>query len=144
MRTIKDYMDFVKDVKNAIPRQTIRIVNENKELILDLNRKEQLYNKGIDSLGLELKPYAFFTVQIKQLLGHPYDRTTLNYSGAFYKGFKINFNDLSISFDSDDNKTNDLVGKYGRNIFGLTTENKDKLNYEIIYPELMEYIKQYL
>ena len=89
-------MDFVKNVHDNIPHQTVGIINRNKDLILDLNRKEQLYNKGIDSLGLDLKPYSFFTVQIKKLLGQPYDRTTLNYSGAFYRGFKIDFNDLSI------------------------------------------------
>jgi len=144
MRTIKDYMDFVKNVRDNIPDQTIGIVKRNESEILDLNRRSQLYDKGIDSLGLDLKPYAFFTIQIKQLLGQPFDRTTLNYSGSFYRGFKINFNDMTLSFDSDDSKTNDLIGKYGRNIFGLTTENQNKLNYEIIQPELLEYISQYL
>jgi len=144
MRTIKDYMDFVKNVRDNIPDQTIGIVKRNESEILDLNRRSQLYDKGIDSLGLDLKPYAFFTIQIKQLLGQPFDRTTLNYSGSFYRGFKINVNDMTLSFDSDDSKTNDLIGKYGRNIFGLTTENQNKLNYEIIQPELLEYISQYL
>ncbi len=137
-------MDFVKNVRDNIPDQTIGIVKRNESEILDLNRRSQLYDKGIDSLGLDLKPYAFFTIQIKQLLGQPFDRTTLNYSGSFYRGFKINVNDMTLSFDSDDSKTNDLIGKYGRNIFGLTTENQNKLNYEIIQPELLEYISQYL
>jgi len=137
-------MDFVKNVRDNIPDQTIGIVKRNESEILDLNRRSQLYDKGINSLGLDLKPYAFFTIQIKQLLGQPFDRTTLNYSGSFYRGFKINVNDMTLSFDSDDSKTNDLIGKYGRNIFGLTTENQNKLNYEIIQPELLEYIAQYL
>ena len=68
MRTIKDYMDFVKNVRDNIPQQTEGIINRNRAEIIDLNRQKQLYDKGEDSLGLDLKPYSFFTVQIKQLL----------------------------------------------------------------------------
>ena len=146
MRTIKDYMDFVKNVRDNIPQQTEGIINRNKAEIIDLNRQAQLYAKGEDSLGLDLKPYAFFTVQIKQLLGQPYDRTTLNYSGAFYDGFylTVDKDNLILTFNSNDRKTPDLIGKYGQNIFGLNYDNQQKLNYEIIKPELDKYIRQYL
>ncbi len=146
MRTIKDYMDFVKNVRDNIPQQTEGIINRNKSEIIELNTQNQLYSKGEDSLGLNLKPYAYFTIQIKQLLGQPYDRTTLNYSGSFYKGFylKVDKDNLVLTFDSSDTKTPDLIGKYGRNIFGLNYDNQQKLNYEIILPELEKYIKQYL
>jgi hypothetical protein len=146
MRTVKDYMDFVLNVRNNIPQQTEGIINRNKAEIIDLNRQVQLYEKGEDSLGLNLKPYAFFTVQIKQLLGQPYDRTTLNYSGAFYDGFylTVDKDNLILTFNSTDRKTPDLIGKYGQNIFGLNYNNQQKLNYEIIKPELDKYIRQYL
>ena len=139
-------MDFVKNVRDNIPQQTEGIINRNKVEIIDLNRQSQLYDKGEDSLGLSLKPYAFFTVQIKQLLGQPYDRTTLNYSGAFYDGFylTIDKDNLVLTFNSTDRKTPDLIGKYGQNIFGLNLDNQQKLNYEIIKPELDKYISQYL
>jgi hypothetical protein len=146
MRTVKDYMDFVKNVRDNIPQQTEGIINRNKAEIIDLNRQAQLYEKGEDSLGLDLKPYAFFTVQIKQLLGQPYDRTTLNYSGAFYDGFylTVDKDNLILTFNSNNRKTPDLIGKYGKNIFGLNYDNQQKLNYEIIKPELDKYIRQYL
>ena len=146
MRTIKDYMDFVKNVRDNIPQQTEGIIDRNKAEIIDLNRQAQLYAKGEDSLGLDLKPYSFFTVQIKQLLGQPYDRTTLNYSGAFYDGFylTVDKDNLMLTFKSTDRKTPDLIGKYGQNIFGLNYDNQQKLNYEIIKPELDKYIRQYL
>lgn len=139
-------MDFVLNVRNNIPQQTEGIINRNKAEIIDLNRQAQLYEKGEDSLGLDLKPYAFFTVQIKQLLGQPFDRTTLNYSGAFYDGFylTVDKDNLILNFNSTDRKTPDLIGKYGKNIFGLNYDNQQKLNYEIILPELEKYIKQYL
>jgi len=146
MRTVKDYMDFVKNVRDNIPQQTEGIINRKKAEIIDLNRQVQLYEKGEDSLGLDLKPYAFFTVQIKQLLGQPYDRTTLNYSGAFYDGFylTVDKDNLILTFNSNDRKTPDLIGKYGKNIFGLNYDNQQKLNYEIIKSELDKYIRQYL
>ena len=139
-------MDFVKNVRDNIPQQTKGIINRNKAEIIELNTKSQLYDKGEDSLGLNLKPYSVFTIEIKQLLGQPYDRTTLNYSGAFYNGFylTVDENNLVLNFNSTDNKTNELVGKYGRNIFGLNYDNQQKLNYEIILPELEKYISQYL
>ncbi len=139
-------MDFVKNVRDNIPQQTEGIINRNKAEIIDLNRQAQLYAKGEDSLGLDLKPYAFFTVQIKQLLSQPYDRTTLNYSGAFYDGFylTVDKDNLILTFNSNDRKTPDLIGKYGKNIFGLNYDNQQKLNYEIIKPELDKYIRQYL
>jgi hypothetical protein len=31
-----------------------------------------------------------------------------------------------------------------KNLIGLTKENQEVLNYEIIYPELMKFIKTYL
>lgn len=139
-------MDFVKNVRDNIPQQTEGIINRKKAEIIDLNRQVQLYEKGEDSLGLDLKPYAFFTVQIKQLLGQPYDRTTLNYSGAFYDGFylTVDKDNLILTFNSNDRKTPDLIGKYGKNIFGLNYDNQQKLNYEIIKSELDKYIRQYL
>ena len=139
-------MDFVKNVMDNIPQQTEGIINRKKAEIIDLNRQAQLYEKGEDSLGLDLKPYAFFTVQIKQLLGQPFDRTTLNYSGAFYDGFylTVDKDNLILTFNSTDRKTPDLIGKYGKNIFGLNYDNQQKLNYEIIKPELDKYIRQYL
>ena len=146
MRTIFDYMQFVKNVRDNIPQQTEGIINRNKDKIIALNTKDQLYNKGEDSLGLSLKPYSFFTVEIKQLIGQPYDRTTLNYSGAFYNGFYLTYDKstFKLNFASNDSKSNELVGKYGENIFGLTLENQKTLNNEIILPELLEYIRRYL
>jgi hypothetical protein len=70
----------------------------------------------------------------------------LNYSGAFYDGFylTVDKDNLILTFNSNDRKTPDLIGKYGKNIFGLNYDNQQKLNYEIIKPELDKYIRQYL
>lgn len=146
-RTVKDYMDFLKNVKDAIPNQTEAIIKRNEKLILDLNRQSQLYEKGIDSKGFEINPeYRPFTIEIKQLIGQPYDHVTLFYSGRFYNSFFIKYNKDTFMLEilADDEKTRSLVTKYGSDIFGLTNENQKILNDEIVLPELLKYIKQYL
>jgi len=140
-------MDFMKNVIDNIPNQTEQIVKRNSATILDLNRQSQLYEKGIDSDGFNIFPeYNHFTIEIKQLLGQPYDRVTLFYSGAFYRSFyiKIDKENLSLEIFANDEKTPKLIRKYGKEIFGLTDENESFVNKEILKPELFKYIQQWL
>lgn len=143
-RTVFDYMQAVQQVINAIPKETERIVKEKSEKIIDLNRDDQLYDKGINSDGGLLKPYSPTTILFKKQEGKIYNHTTLFQEGNFYKGFKLKINYPTISIYSTDVKSSDLMDKYGTNIFGLITENQKKVNYEIIQPELNAYIKKYL
>lgn len=143
-RTVFDYMQAVQMVINAIPKETERIVSVNSEKIIDLNRDNQLYDKGIDSDGGLLRAYSPATVLFKRQQGRPYNRTTLFDTGDFYRGFRLKINYPTISIYSTDEKSTDLMDKYGTNIFGLITENQKKVNYEIIQPELNAYIKKYL
>ena len=143
--TIFDYMQKVKGVKDNIPNETEKIIKAKEQFILNLNRQAQLM-KGIDSKGEKIAPeYKPFTVQIKQLIGQPYDRVTLFYSGKFYAKFKIVYNkDMSFEIISTEQKTPKLMDKYGDDIFGLTKENQQILNEKIILPELWKFLKTYL
>lgn len=144
--TIFDYMEKVKGVRDNIPNQTQRIVESKKEFIINLNTKAQL-NQGIDANGDKILPeYKPFTVQIKQLIGQPYDRVTLFYSGKFYKGFNIHFDKtkMQIELFSSDSKSLGLMSKYGNDIFGLTEYNQTILNEIIIKPDLWSFIEDYL
>lgn len=146
-RTIKDYMDIVKQVRDNIPNETESIVKSNESFIVNLNTKTQLYAKGEGSDGERLVPdYSAFTVQIKQLIGQPYDRVTLFYSGKFYKGFFVKYNksNMTIEIWSKDDKTIPLILKYGEDIFGLNKDNQEILNEKIIKPALWNYLKRYL
>ena len=145
-RTVKDYIDFLNDVIRNLPAQTEGIIMRHEQEILDLNRENQLRDKGIDSNSLELQAYEPFTIEIKQLIGQPTDRTTLFYSGDFYKSFSLSFDKetLTLTIEANDEKTPKLFVKYGKSILGLTKENKDFLNYQILRPELKEYINKYL
>lgn len=145
-RTVKDYMDFVKNVKNNIPNQSERIVYENQKIILDLNRIDQLYEKGENSEGKLLKEYKPFTVDYKIQMGQPYDRTTLFEKGNFYKSFVLKYEKLkaNLSIKVTDEKAPNLLKKYGKPVIGWNKINQEKINYEIIKPNLWKYIKQWL
>ena len=143
-RTVFDYLQTVQMVIDSIPKETERIVKENSEQIIELNTDNQLYDGGINSDGGLLRPYSPTTILFKRQQGRPYNRTTLFDNGDFYRGFKIKYNYPMLSLYSTDEKSSDLMDKYGDNIFGLTTENSKILNYEIIQPELHEFIKKHL
>lgn len=141
--TAFDMIQRIEKVIADIPKETENIIKRNEQEILDLNRERQLYDRGIDSNSRPLLPYRPATIAIKRSKGEIYNRTTLFDLGSFYKGFKIKYNGLSNPFNifSTDSKSTDLVDKYG-DIFGLTKDNEKYLNYEIIKPELEEFIKK--
>lgn len=140
--TQDEYMNRLKLAITTLPNAVERIINENKDRILDLNRESQLREKGIDSKGKRLAEYAYFTIQIKQLIGQPYDRTTLFYSGKFYEGFTYRFdkNTYKLEIFSTDSKTPLLEKKYGYDIFGLTKDNNEYLEVKILKTKIDAWI----
>ena len=144
--TIFDYMQKVKGVRDNIPNETEKIIKAKEQFILNLNRQAQLM-QGIDADGKKITPeYKPFTIEIKKLIGQPYDRVTLFYSGKFYAKFRIIYNkDMSFEIDSTEAKTPKLMEKYkDHEIFGLTKQNQEILNNNIILPELWKFLKTYL
>ena len=142
--TIYDYLKRIEFVQSRLNHQTSKAVRDNSEQILDLNRIDQLYMRGIDADGERLIPYRPKTVMIKKERGQVFDRTTLEDTGAFYRGFFIKFvDDFTIQIYSQDEKTKLLEEKYG-NIFGLVTDNQQYLNEKILKKHLDEWLKQWL
>lgn len=144
LTTIADYLEKAIFVRNSIPSEVDRIIEQNKPAILDLNRERQLYDKGIDATGNMLRSYSPFTIALKKQKGEVYNRTTLLDTGAFYRRFDLLVRDGKVSFFSRDPKSEKLQDDYGEAIFGLTAENQKVMNEEIIKPRLAEYITKYL
>ena len=99
-----------------------------QQFITQLNTKNQLFDKGEDSLGVSLGEYSPFTQQIKVSKGQRVDHITLNDTGEFYESFMVTpfRNGFLITADpvkDDDN----LFVEYGEEIVGLNDENKRKL-----------------
>ena len=122
-------------------------IEKNEAEICDLNSNEQLYQKGQNALGVDIwdyRPYSPKTIAIKGMKNQPADRVTLKDTGDFHASFIIRADNESFELDATDWKRDDLVEKYGRQIFGLTDENKSYISHEILLPELTEKTRQKL
>lgn len=137
--TTDEYLSDLKKVKAALPNEFDRIVEDNKQSILDLNREDQLFDRGVDSDGKRLREYSPLTKAIKRGKGEVFNRTTLLDTGAFYGAFDLLNRGRSFSIFSKDSKSADLVEEYG-NIFGLTKENTKRVDEEILRPKVNQYV----
>ena len=120
------------------------IVRENESVVLELNTQNQLYDKGINSLGIDISSYAPYkqvTVRIKRGKGQPFNRVTLRDTGDFHRSFYVELFPDSFSIQSTSVLTRELVKKYGDSIFGLTDDNIGYLSEIIILPSLLSRIK---
>ena len=123
--------------------QVAVIAEKNESFLTDLNTEKQLFDKGIRSDGSNVEPpYTQVTKSIKRRKGQPVDRVTLKDKGSFYDRFKIDANQKRILFTSTDEKTDSLVNKYGRNIFGLTNENTAVFARKIVLPQLQRNLRK--
>jgi len=144
--TVSDYLEKVMRVQSQIGNEVDDIVRSKEEEILNLNREDQLFDKGIDTNGLLLGQYARTlngtTRGYPKTQGSPFNFYD---TGSLFSNFNLlsNSNDNKVIIENSDSKVGLLTKKYG-DFVGLTEENQYKLNYEIIYPELMAFIKQYL
>ena len=62
----------------------------NEAQICELNSEKQLYDYGVNALGVDIsdyQPYAPLTIGIKRSKGQPSDRVTLRDNGDFHGSF---------------------------------------------------------
>ena len=115
--------------------------------ILDMNRYDQLYYKGIRSDDSSLPGYSKNTRFRKN---HPEpgrdDRTqnmTLKDYGENYKGLAIKFEQYQFTIYTNDSKYEMLKEVYGDLIYGLTEENTNELA-EVVKPHLVTAFRKLL
>lgn len=128
----------------------IRIIfkDEIRVFILDLNRINQLYEKGEDSYENFLGTYSYRTENITKGRKKAGDHITLLDTGAFYKSFDIAvYSDESFTIEANTIKEDgsDLASskRYGKGILGLNEESKCKL-IEKILPEIIIEVRRQL
>lgn len=122
-----------------------RIVKDNESFICDMNAEQQLYEQGVNRLGVKLSdfaPYSPYTIEIKKMKGQPTDRVTLRDTGDFHESFYIEVGNDRFEIRASDWKAEKLMKKYGRGILGLTQENLAELIWQYIYPELLKTAKE--
>lgn len=144
MRTLESLANRVKSLNI---NDMIHELSENTEFmdyIIELNTKNQLYDKGVNSLNVSIGDYSPKTKGIKQEQGQPFDRVTLNDTGAFYESFITYFNGKDIVISANVIKdTSDLISDWGKEILGL---NEDSLTLLRLKAKLIliPYIKKIL
>lgn len=146
MKQITDLRNRVANFNEALTsgRLIQNIIWDNEAYIVDLNAEEQLYEQGINRLGVEIAdyaPYSPVTISIKEAKGQPTNRVTLRDEGDFESSFFLEVGDKQFEIKASDFKTEDLIRKYGRQILGLTDENIAILIWQYIYPDLINEAK---
>ncbi len=145
--TVSPIIDDLKQIKSGLEKKAHQIIEDNEDAILDYNRKKQLFNKGIDSEGKKLTPqYAKSTKKRKKRKGLPTSRVTHFDTGEHYKNFKIETKNeyYKVFADTTTSKGFDLADhlneRYGGKVYGLTKDNNNKINEEIILPNLIQWM----
>ncbi len=128
---------LANNVKSLNTDDLIRVLSEDRsftDLIIELNTRKQLFDKGIDSTGRLLSDiggdYSPNTIEGtnqykgKKEKGLPYDHITLFDTGDFYSSFKVYYNNGNLTISADTIKdTTNLITEWGSNILGLTEES---------------------
>ena len=147
-----DLMVKLQGVRNSILDETENIIYRNENKIIQLNTSQIDQHIGFDNKQLENADKTFTGLYRANnfteaggfhQIGQPYNFTD---SGDFFRGFYVevlpNLTQIEIGSTGTgaDDKHRFFRGYY--NIFGLTLQNQQILNYEIILPELQRFIKQ--
>jgi len=154
MTTINDYIKKCELVAREMLNEQERIVLANEDKIVSLN--VDAFQDGIGSDGQLLKNsnekmfkgvYSLSTQLLdpNKVAGTPYN---FFQTGNFLSNMQIDLQPNLVKFDIFSTGTGSgdkaLFFKGYNNLFGLTNENEKIVNYEIIYPELMKFVKKYL
>lgn len=104
-----------------------------QDFIIEANTKDQLFDKGENSLGVSLEDvrgsgYSDLTIRIKKFKGQKVENVTLNDTNAFYESFNVSLNPKSFDIDADPVKEDtNLFDEWGEDIVGLNEENLQEL-----------------
>lgn len=146
MATIQDKIkacDYV--IANMLSEQA-RIIKRNEKKIIRLN-----VNQFIDGYGSNDKDLFNTQRQYSGIYSPGYKKQGLYdfyQTGVFIRGLYVYIqpNNTSILIDSTGKGSGEksLFFAGYTNLFGLDSKSEYILNYEIIYPELLQWIKKYL
>lgn len=149
LKSIQDLRNRVATFNNGLSSGAYiqQIIWDNDAYIVDMNAEEQLYEQGVNNLGVSImdyRPYSEITIEIKKAKGQPTNRVTLRDEGNFESSFFLEVGKESFEIKASDFKTEHLIKMYGRQILGLTDENLSTLIWQYIYPDLLEKTKEIL
>lgn len=128
---------FLQRIIDLNPNDLLRAVLRDPafaEMVLDLNRIDQLFKEGVDSNNRKLfsftpqQPYAPFTIERKIERNLPHDHVTLFHTGEFYASFRLIIFEQAFEITANPIKDDsNLFDDFGIDILGLNDRSKELL-----------------
>lgn len=149
MGTIREYLNNAKEARANLLDESERIVYAHENAIIRLNTSQFESGEGSDGdILVNANPifsgrYTLFTqmLNLNKRAGELYD---FNNTGSFLSGLQIEMSNDKMSFyvfstgtGSGDKKA--FFDGYN-NLFGLDKKNSNLVNYEILLPEILNYL----
>ena len=147
MKAITEFLNRAKNIRRERNRIFVQFLRgkEVQNFIIDLNREDQLFEKGINSLGELVGRYSLTTEALSGPLsdkkaGDPYN---FKDTGEFFRSFTVIVSNkgFRIRANTDKPEGEEVVGS--PEIIGLTNESLEKLA-ERFAPFLIQKSFEYL
>ena len=143
--TLRNLEYRLRAFKDNLPMYLEDIIRDKEDVIVSAIADDQLYRRGINGRGekiMSYMPYTAKTIQNKKRKGQPTTRVTLRDTGAFHESMYVVFDSEGFYITASDEKTQDLVEKYGEEIFRLTDKNFTRIIRSHIRKELVKRLKR--
>ena len=145
MKKLEDLIARLRAFEASLLETIRKVLEDNSEIIAEMNSEDQLYEKGVNRLGIEISsfaPYSPVTIALKREKNQPTNRVTLRDTEDFHFSFFVEFSAEDFELKASDDKTGKLISAYGETILGLTDENFHDLAQNYIRPELVKLFKE--
>lgn len=145
--TLRNLEYRLRAFRDSLPEMLEDVIRDNEDIIVSAIADDQLYRRGITGRGRKIKDYAPYkdtTIRIKHEKGQPTTRVTLRDTGDFHNSMFVVFDADGFYITSSDEKTEDLVAKYGEDIFRLTDKNFTRIIRSHIRRDLLRRTRQAL
>lgn len=143
--TLRNLEYRLRAFKDNLPMYLEDIIRDKEDAIVSAIADDQLYRRGINGRGekiMSYMPYTAKTIQNKKRKGQPTTRVTLRDTGAFHKSMFVVFDSEGFYITASDEKTEELIKKYGEEIFRLTDKNFTRIVRSHIRKELVKRLKR--
>lgn len=143
--TLRNLEYRLRAFKDNLPMYLEDIIRDKEDVIVSAIADDQLYRRGINGRGekiMSYMPYTAKTIQNKKRKGQPTTRVTLRDTGAFHKSMFVVFDSEGFYIIASDEKTEELIKKYGEEIFRLTDKNFTRIVRSHIRKELVKRLKR--
>lgn len=143
--SMRNVVHRLRAFQDELPNHLRNIIDSKDSVIVSAIADDQLFRRGINGRGekiMDYAPYTERTIQMKRRKGQPATRVTLKDTGSFHLLMVVICTDEGFYVTSGDRKTQELVEKYGEEIFRLTDANFTRIIRSHVRKELVKRLKK--